>query len=1022
MQMPLPTNESARVAAARRLGLLDTPPEERFDRITRLAQRIFNVPIALLGLTDANRQWFKSCQGLAASEVPRNLAFCAYALVQDDALIIPDTTRDPRFVANPLVTDFPHARFYAGRQLRSPDGDVYGTLCLIDTKPRTFSAEERQILDDLAACAESELNNDTLNQALASQQQVEVYRRTLMENIGDGIITFDVEGQIESVNPATEQLFGYGAAQLVGQSLWLLIPRTYPTEPIAGLLRPPTDAAENRRDGTRTNSGFRRERRGIRQDGSAFPAELTVSIMDTAAGRRYIASVRDISERRAAEEALRASETRLQAVISHLPIVLFTTNRQGIITLSEGQGLVSLGRQGGQSVGQSIFAIYGEFPTVVTMAHRTLAGETTTGTIEIGGISFHSEFAPLRDEHGVVDGMIGVATDITERVRAERALRETLTELEAQYGEAERARSETSAVLDAAGEGMALIAPDRRFITINRRFADLFAVTMGEVIGRHFDDFAPLVARVFADPAAFARLVSGTASDTERQFTILVTQQWPEPRELQLFSTPVRTASGRYLGRLYVFRDVTREREVDRMKTEFISLVSHELRTPLTSIKGFVDLLIDGEAGDMGEEQREFLEIVKTNADRLIALINDLLDVSRIESGRIELRREPLDLARTIRGVAGTLSAPIEAKGQTLTINLDPGLPQVSGDPHRVTQIFANLLTNAYKYTPRGGTITITATHDGTLARLVVRDSGVGLTPDEQAQIFTKFFRARNRATQESGGTGLGLAITRSLVEMHGGEITLSSAPGEGSTFTFTLPLAEQSAPEQATSAPIRWGKQLLLVEADRDIADLVRRYLERGGYRVAVATDETAARQLAATQRPDLLILDLDLPGGDGITTLARFRDEPLTEAVPILTLSIHDERGRGSELGAVGMLMKPVDEHLLLAQVHLALVEEEQEHAPRRVLVADADHGCRTLLAGGLRWGGYAVAEAHSGEAILTACRQALPDLLLLAAHFPDQSGLTTLQTLRADPATSGITTIVMMNDPERDEAERA
>jgi PAS domain S-box-containing protein len=650
--------------------------------------------------------------------------------------------------------------------------------------------------------------------------------------------------------------------------------------------------------------------------------------------------------------------------------------------------------------------MYGDFPAITTLARRALDGEAVTGLVEVQGVSFQLQFAPLRDEHERATGLIGVATNITERTRAEHELRETLAALAAQYDDAEQARSEAAAVLDAAGEGMALIDRERRFLTINRRFTDLFAISPGDVVGRRFEEFAPLVARVFTDPAAFARLVAGSADDVERQFTVLVAQQWPEPRELQLFSTPVRTASGRHLGRLYVFRDVTREREVDRMKTDFVSLVSHELRTPLTSIKGFVDLLLDGEAGAVNEEQHEFLEIVKSNADRLIALVNDLLDVSRIESGRVELRREPLDLARTIRGVAGTLMAAIEAKGQHVAIELDPALPPIAGDPSRVTQIVTNLLTNAHKYTPRGGTIRIAAARDGAMARVEVQDSGVGLTPDEQAQIFTKFFRARNRATQEAGGTGLGLAITQSLVEMHGGEITLASTPGAGSTFTFTLPLTAEAAAEQPQPAPIRWGKQILLLEPARDIADLIRRYLERGGYRVAVAVDEATARENAAAQPPDLLLLDLDLPGGTGHDTVKRLSTERQFAATPILTLSIREERGVVAAQGVAGRLSKPVDERLLLAQVHLALAKAEGDRAPRRVIVADPDPECRTLLAGGLRWGGYAVTEATSAEAALAACRESAPDLLFLAAHFPDRSGVNTLQMLRADESTRGIT----------------
>jgi PAS domain S-box-containing protein len=391
-------------------------------------------------------------------------------------------------------------------------------------------------------------------------------------------------------------------------------------------------------------------------------------------------------------------------------------------------------------------------------------------------------------------------------------LRETLTEMEAQYREAQRSRSEIQAVLDAASDAMALVSPDQRFLMVDQQFTEIFGLAPEEILGRRFYELQQEVERTFVDPAGFRKLVAGSAADTERQFTAIVAQRWPESRKLELFSTPVRGTDAEHLGRLYVLRDVTREQEVDRMKSEFVSLVSHELRTPLTSIKGYVDLLLDGDAGELTEEQQEYLGIIKNNADRLIALINDLLDVSRIESGKIELQRGPLDLARLIHGVADSFRPSIEAKGQHLTLDLEGGhessqegrdstlLPTVLVDADRVTQILTNLLSNAYKYTPAGGSISVRAYTEGDHVRVDVQDTGIGLSTEEQSQIFTRFFRARNRTTQEVGGTGLGLPITRSLVEMHGGKITVSSSPGQGSTFSFTLPVARAQAEPEASS------------------------------------------------------------------------------------------------------------------------------------------------------------------------------------------------------------------------------
>ncbi len=231
--------------------------------------------------------------------------------------------------------------------------------------------------------------------------------------------------------------------------------------------------------------------------------------------------------------------------------------------------------------------------------------------------------------------------------------------------------------------------------------------------------------------------------------------------------------------------------EANRLKTEFVSMVSHELRTPLTSIQGYAELLLEDK--QIAGEERESLTIVKKNADRMLGLINDLLDLSCMEAGKIELQRTNLDLARVIPEVAGALRPLIEAKRQRLRLDLEEALPAVWADADRVTQILTNLVSNAHKYTPAEGSISVAARRDDGFVRVDVSDTGVGLSTEAQAQLFTKFFRVPDRSPQAATGTGLGLAITRSLVELHGGHITVSSAPGQGSTFTFSLPVLEAS-------------------------------------------------------------------------------------------------------------------------------------------------------------------------------------------------------------------------------------
>lgn len=252
-------------------------------------------------------------------------------------------------------------------------------------------------------------------------------------------------------------------------------------------------------------------------------------------------------------------------------------------------------------------------------------------------------------------------------------------------------------------------------------------------------------------------------------------------------------ARGQFFGTVSIFRDITREVEVDRMKSEFVSTVSHELRTPMTSIKGFAELLLIGAAGSLNESQSRYLEVIRDNADRMSDLVNDLLDISRIESGRTVLDMQILDLAQLVDEVTTShVNELIGRENKRMRVELETAnsLPSIEGDRDRITQILINLLDNAYHYTPSGGTIIVSARQAGGQVTLSVRDSGIGISQENLQKIFDRFYRSEDAVVQQVPGTGLGLAIVQSLVEMHGGEIRVASKVGEGSTFTVYLPVA----------------------------------------------------------------------------------------------------------------------------------------------------------------------------------------------------------------------------------------
>jgi len=550
--------------------------------------------------------------------------------------------------------------------------------------------------------------------------------------------------------------------------------------------------------------------------------------------------------------------------------------------------------------------------------------------------------------------------------------------------------AETRAVVNGVVEALLLVSPgDRRVLSVNRQFETLFSVGTSQVKGRTLDDPDGFVDKAFAEPEALRERFAGAADDDSATFTQTFKQVWPQERLLELFSAPVLSERG-FVGRLYGFRDVTQERELDRMKTEFVSQVSHELRTPLTAIKGFTELVLDGDAGDINEEQNEYLGIVKSNVDRLMALINDLLDIARIESGRVQLKVEQVDLADLIKLVGQSMRPLVQGKDQTLSTEIEPNLPTVMADRDRVVQVITNLVSNAHKYTQAGGSILVRAHTVDNMVKIDVKDNGMGIPADDVPKLFSRFFRVDSSLTREIGGTGLGLSIVKSIVELHGGAIMVESVQGEGSTFGFTLPLAPVSVPTQQT---------VLLVDGE----DGIRDELSQAGYHVEIADSAAHALEQSAQRRPDLIVLRLRLSSRGCLEQAQGLAAAAESQGIPLLVIS-HPNAAPGAT--------RPVlDDALLVDHIQHALTESAQ----RRVLVIEDDAAIRKLLSTRLTERGFEAIEAADGETGLQLAEQRDPDLVLLDLHLPGIDGFTVLHRLKHTPSTAGTPVIAVTGDED-------
>ena len=475
--------------------------------------------------------------------------------------------------------------------------------------------------------------------------------------------------------------------------------------------------------------------------------------------------------------------------------------------------------------------------------------------------------------------------------------------------------------------------------------------------------------------------------------------------------TPIVNGDGDYIGRVIGLRDITSEDEIAQMKNEFVSTVSHELRTPLTSIKGYVDLILDGDAGDINDIQREFLSIVKDNSDRLVQLINDMLDISRIESGRIHLKVAPEEVGDLVEGAVDTFRAVLTQTDRSVDVSVPDDLPAVSADGDRVRQVLINLISNAIKYSPNGGEVRVAAEQLDGGVKIAVHDQGLGISREDQQLLFTKFYRVDSALTREIGGTGLGLSICKSIIELLGGEIGCDSEAGEGSTFWFTLPVAPPSSVRQPVIfGPKRGEGIVLVVDSDAEIASLIETYLRRRGFDVLQAHNAEDALALAVAAKPDVITLDVILEGGDGFDLLSRLKDHPETSQIPVVVLSIVCDEGRSCRFGAANYLEKPIDQNRLLEIVGNLAGAAESPY----VLVVDDDRSVVSVLTEMLRRRGFAVAEAYDGEEALAAVEQRIPDLILLDLKMPKMDGYEVIRRVKTHEEWGDISIVVMTAHP--------
>jgi len=505
-----------------------------------------------------------------------------------------------------------------------------------------------------------------------------------------------------------------------------------------------------------------------------------------------------------------------------------------------------------------------------------------------------------------VDFACSLAGRAALAVRNARLVRELASERDrmlTERMEADRRFAELRAVFDWDPNGIALFDSAGILRMASHRIEEIFGIPLRAMYGQPYDEIYRRKleqANPQGRPALLARIrrIFADRSSASRDEIEL---ERPKHRWLTRTTVPVRGVSGEYLGRLFVYLDVTEQRELDRQRSDFLTVAAHELRTPLTPLSMYLQSIERRLARGQAVENN-LVTKARRQVDRLGGLVEDLLDLSRLESRRLRLGSEDVKVNELVDAVVADFRG--QTRNHDIVFHRSPEPLLVKGDHERLEQVLVNLLTNAIKYTPQGGQIVVAVERGDGEVRVSVKDPGIGVPAGEQPMLFQRFFRAANANTRNYSGLGIGLFVSNEIVKRHGGRFEVSSEVGKGSTFCFYLPLARSPAEAHATRG------RVLLVDDDPAILDATGQVLREWGYAVDEAGDGESALDLARAAPPDLMLVDLMMPVMDGWTLIQRLREQQVAPGVPVVVFSADREaRERARNLAAQAALRKPFE-----------------------------------------------------------------------------------------------------------------
>lgn len=1023
------TEEQQRLQALHDYRLLDTEPDETLDELTKLASHICDTPMALISLIDEHRQWFLSKQGLEDVETPRDEAFCNIAIQNKEKMLeVEDARRDARFANYPAVTGDGNIRFYAGVPLVTADGHALGTLCVVDRKPRHLTDAQREALRIIA------------NQAMQHiEMRSQVHRLAAAFSGGE-----QRQSRGRELRDATLGLFrrkvylGFAIAVLVMAALTVIGYQALEVE------------------------NFSAARVSQTHEVISQIETLRGQLADIETGARgFFATGEDVylTPYRNASRDLPLTLSRLGGLIADNPSQvqrmsnarIFIDDQLTLLTegiryrMQKNEVSVPLMRRGKEVMDQ----FRGVIAEMQAEEERLLAQRAaesqrnTRRTLLILGI-------------GLVGGMALIMW-LFRSVLYESSKREQIA------GQLQRSGALHSAILQNTNLAVIAVGLDDRITVFNRAAELMLRYRAEEVVGRYTPAIfhephevatrATELSKRLGQPVAVGMPVFTTlprrGETDEAEWTYIRKDGRRLPVRLSVVA--LRDLDGDVAGFVGVAADITERRrdmealrrskeeaeEATRVKSAFLATMSHEIRTPMNGVIGMTSLLLDTELTD---DQREFTEVIRVSGESLLVVINDILDYSKIESGKMDFESQPFDLQEALESTIELLALRAQEKQLDLMYFIEPDVPRwIAGDLARLRQILVNLLSNAIKFTPWGEVFLYVKCTEGNtetgddeargekpvMIEFSVRDTGIGIPQDKIDRLFAPFTQVDSSVSRKFGGSGLGLVISRRLAEGMGGEMWVHSRVGEGSTFAFTLPAVP--VPALAPPAELRHdaliGKRALLVDDNATNLRILSLQAESWGLVPTAVREPQEAIQLA-TKAPaageekfSLVITDMHMPDMNGVE-LAKAIHATMPE-LPIVLLSSGSSRADEVRANFSSVLTKPARQSSLhdavvrafhLVPKHAApapkLSENSFDHDlakryPLRILLAEDNDINQKLALRVLKNFGYLADVAANGYEVLAAVKRQPYDLILMDVQMPDMDGLeATRQIVRMLP----------------------